>query len=86
MEEELEARESWIAFLLSLAMPGAGQLWLRKLSGGVWILLAATLILVWGLVSENLGYHSAPGHFLSFLILGVLSAEHARRLARRRCV
>jgi hypothetical protein len=83
VNEELETRESWIAFLLSLAMPGAGQIWLRHLSGVVWLLVAALLILTWGLIAENWGYSSAPGHFTTFLILGLLSAEHARRLARR---
>jgi hypothetical protein len=83
VEQESEAKEGWIAFLLSLAMPGAGQLWLHHISGGVWLLLAALLIMAWGLISENFGYHSAPGHFFSFLVLGLLSAEHARRLALR---
>jgi hypothetical protein len=84
VDGESDERKGWIAFLLSLAMPGAGQLWLRDLSGVVWLLLAALLIMVWGLVAENVGYHSAPGHFFSFLFLGMLSAEHARRLATRR--
>jgi hypothetical protein len=84
VSEESEGKEGWVAFLLSFAMPGAGQLWLGCLSGSLWLLLAALLIMAWALAGENLGYRSAPGHFLSFLVLGLLSAEHARRLAQRR--
>src|SRR5690606_1104650 len=77
-------RDSWIAFLLSLAMPGAGQLWAGKLSGLLWLLAGALLIMFWGLLAENVGYYRPVTHFASFLILGVLSGEHARRLIRRR--
>jgi hypothetical protein len=65
-------------------MPGAGQLWIGSLWGILWLLSAAMLVLFWGLVAENGGYYSAPLHFASFLLLGLMSGEHARRLTARR--
>lgn len=81
---EHQEREGWIAFLLSVAMPGAGQLWTGSMSGVVWLLIAALLIMFWGLLAENVGHYSPSLHFISFLILGGISGHHARRLARRK--
>lgn len=77
-------RDGWVAFLLSLAMPGAGQLWAGSFLGVLWLLIAALLIMFWGLLAENFGRYSPSLHFASFLVLGGLSGEHARRLASRK--
>lgn len=82
---ELDPRtDAWLALLLSLAFPGAGQLWKRRVSGLLWMLAAAMLLAAWELIRLNWNYRSLPLQYLSFLLLASLSAWHAARCHRPR--
>ena len=61
-------RDAWTAFLLSLIVPGAGQLWVRRWTCLVYFAIVA-------------GLSTLPFSFRlpAFLVLGVVSAERARR-------
>jgi hypothetical protein len=63
-------RDKWTAFLLSLAVPGAGQLWARRPSCFAWF--AATAVL------SALPLPAAL-RVPMFAVLGVCSAEYAKR-------
>jgi hypothetical protein len=78
-----DRRDVWIAFVLSLAVPGAGQLWKRSASCVLWFAAGTLLLVLWGLVREN--YRPIPPHWqvLSFLALGFASGLHASRVAAR---
>jgi hypothetical protein len=78
-----DRRDVWIAFVLSIAVPGAGQLWKAHWSGVAWLLSAAMLIVFWALVRENMGTVWSPLQYASFLILGLVSGLHASRVAAR---
>jgi hypothetical protein len=78
-----DRRDVWIAFVLSVAVPGAGQLWKRHWSGVAWLLAGALLIVFWALIRENVGPVWLPLQYTSFLILGIISGLHASRVAAR---
>ena len=62
-------RDAWIAFWLSLVVPGAGQLWAKRWTCLVYFAIVA-------------GLSALPISFRipAFLLLGVVSAENARRV------
>jgi hypothetical protein len=67
--------DKWTAFALSLAVPGAGQLWAGRLSCLAYFAVAA------GLIAAT-SRASAAGAALggaAFAFLGLCSAEHAKR-------
>jgi hypothetical protein len=65
-----DSGDRWTAFLLSLAVPGAGQLWARRRSCLAWFTAAAVLsVLPLPLAAR----------VLAFGVLGLCSAEHAKR-------
>ena len=69
----------WSAFLLSLAAPGAGQLYARSLWCVPWLCAAAMLMVVAALTATpNAGMTSFK--VALFVVLALLSAEHAKRL------
>ena len=78
-----ERRDIWIAFVLSVAVPGAGQMWKRSWWGVAWLLAAALLMVFWGLVAENSRPARPALAIVSFLILGIASGLHASRIAAR---
>ena len=78
-----DRRDVWIAFVLSVALPGAGQFWKRHWSGVAWLFAGALLIVFWALVRENVGRIWLPLQYASFLMLGILSGLHASRVAAR---
>jgi len=70
-------RDKWTAFLLSLAVPGAGQMW----SGSLWCLVWFLAVAAWGIAAHFSNLETVPGlHMAMLLGLGLLSAEHAKRL------
>jgi len=62
--------DKWTAFLLSLAVPGAGQLWVRRWSCLAWFVAAATLSVL---------PLPLAGRVVALTVLGMCSAEHAKR-------
>jgi hypothetical protein len=77
--EKVGDRDPWAAFLLSLAVPGAGQLWAGFGSCAVWFALTAGLASLPTLLARAgvfvPGWSSGP----ALAALGLLSAEDARR-------
>lgn len=77
--------DKWIAFWLSLAVPGAGQLWAGSASCVAWWLTAGIAAAGWSWLAAEIGggwgFTAAQVSF--FLAVGVTSAEHARRRAER---
>lgn len=63
-------RDKWTAFLLSLAVPGAGQLWARRWSCVAWFAAAAALSVL---------PLPLAGRVAALTVLGLCSAEHAKR-------
>jgi hypothetical protein len=78
----VERRDAWIAFVLSVALPGTGQLWIGSLWGVAWLLSGALLLVFWSLVTENVGRVPPLWQYLTFLSLGLISGWHAARLGR----
>jgi hypothetical protein len=66
-------RDKWVAFALSLAVPGAGQLWAGRASCLADFALAAGLIAGAAIGSPGWVYR------LGFVLLAILSAERAKR-------
>jgi hypothetical protein len=64
------SRDKWTAFLLSLAVPGAGQLWARRWSCLGWFTAAAALSVL---------PLPPAGQVAALMVLGLCSAEHAKR-------
>jgi hypothetical protein len=62
-------RDAWAAFLLSLLVPGAGQLWDRRWSCLVYFVAVA------GLSAVRIAWIRWP----CYAVLALVSAEHARR-------
>ncbi len=80
-----QANEKWAAFLLSLVVPGAGQLAAGSVWCVPWFLAAALLAGVWHVTGTNLTgalWHAGQAGLL--VVLGLVSAEHAKRLLERR--
>jgi hypothetical protein len=77
--------EKWTAFLLSLVVPGAGQLAAGSLWCVPWFLGAAMLVGAWLVAGANqsgaLWQMAQAG---SLVVVGVVSAEHAKRSLERR--
>jgi hypothetical protein len=63
-------RDKWTAFLLSLVVPGAGQLWARRWSCLAWFAAAAALSVL---------PLPPAGRVFVLTVLGLCSAEHAKR-------
>jgi hypothetical protein len=72
------SRDRWTAFLLSLVAPGAGQLYLRHRSCVAWFLVVAALTALTTWLSR-FGPMAAILGFVALVMLGIASAEHARR-------
>jgi len=69
----------WSAFLLSLAAPGAGQLYARSFWCVPWFCSVALFAIIAGVTSStNFGVVTLQA--VLFAVLGLLSAEHAKRL------
>ncbi len=70
--------DKWTAMWMSLAAPGAGQLWAGHWSCVLWMSAAAALAVGWSFVEHG------PGHSLGWVVaalsLAWLSARHAKRL------
>lgn len=77
--------DKWTAFLLSLAVPGVGQLWAGSATCLAWFLAAGGTVAIGAAVSagETNGV-LIVGQFASLMILAVFSAEHAKRLLEPR--
>src|SRR5580704_17205049 len=73
------SRDKWTAFLLSLAVPGAGQLWARSGWCWLWFTAAALLTALPFWIDPANGSASAGIRFVALAVLGLLSAEHAKR-------
>jgi hypothetical protein len=67
----------WTAFLLSLVMPGAGQLYARRWSCLLWFLAVGLLGAVFTVVGSSTA--SLCGQWTVLGLLGLASAEHAKR-------
>lgn len=84
--------EKWTPFLLSLAVPGVGQLWAGSITCLAWFVAAGSVAAFWLTLSQGMSAEMARillvGQFLSLALLSLCSAEHAKRLleptARRR--
>lgn len=71
--------EKWTAFYLSLLAPGAGQLYARQWSCVPWF-LATGLIATLAACGNAHAWSASPwGQFLGLAVLGLASAEHAKR-------
>ena len=77
----LQPPDKWTAFFLSLAVPGAGQLCAGSVSCLAWFLAAGLLASFW-IVLDQGNWNAALicGQFVTLMLLGVCSAEHAKRL------
>jgi hypothetical protein len=77
--------DKWTAFLLSLAVPGAGQLCAGSVTCLAWFLAAGLLAWFW-IVLQQESWNAAliGGQFVTLMLLGVCSAEHAKRLLEPR--
>ena len=85
------AEDRWTAFLASLIVPGAGQLLARSPSCIVWFLATALFVGGWSVGTGDGLRNGRDGadpqrlaQFGGLLVLGLLSAEHARRLQSAR--
>jgi hypothetical protein len=68
-------QDRWVAFLLSLAVPGAGQLWAGRPSCLAFFAAAALLVAA----GARGRAPSAPLRWAAFAGLAAISAEHAKR-------
>ena len=76
--------DKWTAFWLSLVFPGAGQVAARSWSALAWLAagMGLAMLLLAGL---STGSRASTGvRVLAFSALGLMSAEHAKRLLERR--
>jgi hypothetical protein len=73
------AADKWTAFYLSLLMPGAGQLYARRWSCLLWFLAIGLLTALTTRGGVQAGAVAAWGQFIGLALLGVASAEHAKR-------
>jgi hypothetical protein len=77
-------RDPWVAFFLSLLMPGAGQVWERRWSGFAWFAIAVAAAPLPGLLKPCGPAAVAAVRFALLLALALASAEDARRGRRGR--
>lgn len=77
-------RDKWTAFLLSLAVPGVGQLWAGSFTCLAWFVAAGGVAAFWLALADGFDGRALQlllvGQFLSLALVGVCSAEHAKRL------
>ena len=77
----MPSRDKWTAFLLSLAVPGVGQLWAGSVTCIAWFVAAGGLAAFWLALGNG---EAAPwmlvGQVATLAMLGICSAEHAKRL------
>jgi hypothetical protein len=73
------SRDRWTAFLLSLIVPGAGQLYVRHWSCVLWFVGAAGLSALMTWLASLTPIPALGLNVLSLAILGLASAEHAKR-------
>jgi hypothetical protein len=71
--------DRWTAFLLSLAVPGAGQFFAGRWSCAAWFVATAFLGAGTALLTPFSPTVAAVASFLALGLLGLASAEHARR-------
>ena len=77
-------RDKWTAFWLSLVVPGVGQLWGGSVSCLAWFVAAGGVAAFWlRLADGRFNFSLILGQFVSLAVVGLLSAEHAKRLRER---
>jgi hypothetical protein len=79
LKSDLAAGDKWTAFVLSLVVPGAGQLYARRWSCLAWFLTAALTAALTTWAAPALGVAAGWVRFPALVLLGVASAEHAKR-------
>jgi hypothetical protein len=72
--------EKWVAFLMSLAVPGAGQLLARSYSSLFWIGLAAVAVAGSAAGNQRSIEFGNPVGTALWILVAFSSAEHAKRL------
>lgn|GEM_PF-5301259 len=78
--------EDRIAFVLSFALPGAGQIWKGSATGLGWLASTALLVMFWELVAENASARWPVVQYGSFIGLSLASAWRAYRFRAARRV
>jgi hypothetical protein len=72
----------WTSFYLSLAVPGAGQLWAKSAWCVAWWLGLILILSAWSWAEAIEPQSLIPaGRIISLIAISLLSAEHAKRLA-----
>jgi hypothetical protein len=75
----MPAGDKWTAFVLSLVVPGAGQLYARSWSCLGWFLVAVLTAALTTWTAPALGVAPAWVRFPALVLLGLASAGHAKR-------
>ena len=76
--------DKWTPFMLSLMLPGAGQLLAGSWSAVLWFAAAGTAGAIWSTMPGIETAGATAMRIVSLAMLGICSAEHAKRLLETR--
>ncbi|GIW91359.1 MAG: hypothetical protein KatS3mg109_1791 [Pirellulaceae bacterium] len=77
------SEDSWTAFLLSVVLPGTGQLWKGHASAPWWLLGGALLIALGKLLAENVPSLPQWFEYLVYIVYCLACGVHAARTEQK---